>query len=746
MSSRGYYQRNRSTRYTTSRGLRSTNDQYSSTTRRNYTQASFHRQMRSTYSQGSYTGGHRTPERRQADYSRQNYSYGARSTQSYTALTRSTSSYGRGGRPLGGLRRTYTRHSVSTDAGRLRRAARGMQNIAGATGQTIGVGATLAGAANGLISDTKQQRSDVLIRDARRAVMYGTRKSTSHSARGVLRVSRAGYQLVRSTGASAGLFLAGMNAQEALDAAETAKLRVQARQDALLAVDENRTDPALSIDKGKKKLPIPGKDGAEEALEGDGKGGVGRGALRTSRLARGFRVVQVGANGLRHFTSKDVEALVQESEGAVAKKTVKTATKGSVRTVKKVREIRKAKATQKSAGTAKSALLRPSKSKKALTGGKAPRKLAARITNAISSGIQRVAQSIMSKFGAVLAVKGGAVLLVAVAVIAVVSSLSYFLSYFSWLEQEKEKSCVVAIDVPPEASPWVSEVAAGSGLSAPLVAAIMYQESSFNPDAENSVLGGHYGLVQMSPSIWQSYGGPAGFDANGRPNGIRNVKLYLKVAAKYMKARWDRVEKMRKDNPSAQWVQELSMTDSFIVAHNAGEGWLAKYPNIPEETTNFIETVRAVTAMPDEKGKDAIKAACSIPSGIANGNKIIEDAKKLQGIPYLWGGEDPNVGLDCSGFVKVVFAKQGISLPRVADQQARVGKEIYTGPGWNVPWDKLKPGDTVSFGVSHAHYFHIGIYAGGRQMIHAPTTGDYVRFAPIDNSFWQSDYWSVRRY
>lgn len=54
---------------------------------------------------------------------------------------------------------------------------------------------------------------------------------------------------------------------------------------------------------------------------------------------------------------------------------------------------------------------------------------------------------------------------------------------------------------------------------------------------------------------------------------------------------------------------------------------------------------------------------------------ILAEADKYRGVPYVFGGTTPS-GFDCSGYVKYVFAKQGISLPRLADEQYNVGVEV----------------------------------------------------------------------
>jgi cell wall-associated NlpC family hydrolase len=105
--------------------------------------------------------------------------------------------------------------------------------------------------------------------------------------------------------------------------------------------------------------------------------------------------------------------------------------------------------------------------------------------------------------------------------------------------------------------------------------------------------------------------------------------------------------------------------------------------------------------------------------------------------PYRWGGEDPG-GFDCSGLVYWAFGRLGIHLPRVAEDQARVG----------VPVDRsqLQPGDVVFFADSSGYVHHEGIYIGNGQVVHAPQTGETVRLERIDTGYYDRQYAGARRF
>ncbi len=117
--------------------------------------------------------------------------------------------------------------------------------------------------------------------------------------------------------------------------------------------------------------------------------------------------------------------------------------------------------------------------------------------------------------------------------------------------------------------------------------------------------------------------------------------------------------------------------------------------------------------------------AALFPGGMAggavSGDQVVADARRYLGVPYVWGGNDPAKGLDCSGLVQRVYKDLGIDLPRVSQDQARVGTAVPS-------LAQAQPGDLVAFGTPADH---IGIYIGNHKMIVAPKAGDVVKVEDV---------------
>ncbi|HEX2903038.1 MAG TPA: transglycosylase SLT domain-containing protein [Jatrophihabitans sp.] len=117
-------------------------------------------------------------------------------------------------------------------------------------------------------------------------------------------------------------------------------------------------------------------------------------------------------------------------------------------------------------------------------------------------------------------------------------------------------------------------------------------------------------------------------------------------------------------------------------------------------------------------------AVASSPLGTngsaVTGSAVVASAEKYLGVPYVWGGTT-SAGLDCSGLVQKAYGDLGISLPRLAADQAHAGTAVPS-------LDQAQPGDILAFGDPA---YHVAIYLGDNKMIAAPEPGEKVKIQDV---------------
>ncbi|WP_208423093.1 C40 family peptidase [Latilactobacillus fragifolii] len=109
-------------------------------------------------------------------------------------------------------------------------------------------------------------------------------------------------------------------------------------------------------------------------------------------------------------------------------------------------------------------------------------------------------------------------------------------------------------------------------------------------------------------------------------------------------------------------------------------------------------------------------------SGDQSGNAIIAEAQKYLGIPYVWGGKNPEQGMDCSGFVGYVLTKvTGKQYPQYTVALETKGDMMFAGGKPDM--SQLQPGDMLFWGA-HGASHHIAFYMGNGKVIEEPQPGD----------------------
>jgi cell wall-associated NlpC family hydrolase len=195
-------------------------------------------------------------------------------------------------------------------------------------------------------------------------------------------------------------------------------------------------------------------------------------------------------------------------------------------------------------------------------------------------------------------------------------------------------------------------------------------------------------------------------------------------------------------NPPSPYdpVDAVHAAARYLCASGAATGDLRAALFAYNHSTAYVNSVLAAArryaaaAAPADAGDAAAKA--------------VEFARAQLGIPYLWGGDGSLLtelpdgrtrvtgGFDCSGLTRAAYAAAGIEIPRTARAQFAAGPQVPAG-------QPLEPGDLIFYGASAATVHHVGIYIGGRKMIHAPDVGDVVRIASYR---WPGDdLWGVTR-
>ncbi|MFM2657306.1 NlpC/P60 family protein [Vibrio owensii] len=130
-----------------------------------------------------------------------------------------------------------------------------------------------------------------------------------------------------------------------------------------------------------------------------------------------------------------------------------------------------------------------------------------------------------------------------------------------------------------------------------------------------------------------------------------------------------------------------------------------------------------------------VNASLPVNQLLSDNQNLFQFFNEWEGTPYRLGGTKKS-GIDCSAFVQKAFVEAyQMSLPRTTRQQSKQGVEMS--------WSDAQQGDLVFFKTRRSTY-HVGIYLGNKQFMHASTSKGVI-ISRIDNPYWASKFWQVRR-
>ncbi len=116
---------------------------------------------------------------------------------------------------------------------------------------------------------------------------------------------------------------------------------------------------------------------------------------------------------------------------------------------------------------------------------------------------------------------------------------------------------------------------------------------------------------------------------------------------------------------------------------------------------------------------------------------VLQTALAYRGVPYRFGGDDPAVGFDCSGFIQFVFGTHAMPVPRTTAEQFQIGRRIGARD--------VQAGDLVFFSTVAPGASHVGIAVNADEFVHAPAASGVVRVERLRAAYWQSRFVGARR-
>jgi cell wall-associated NlpC family hydrolase len=191
--------------------------------------------------------------------------------------------------------------------------------------------------------------------------------------------------------------------------------------------------------------------------------------------------------------------------------------------------------------------------------------------------------------------------------------------------------------------------------------------------------------------------------------------------------------------------QELVLRGQMTARQDEITAALAERQNtlgsIDVQITTIIEAERKRQAEEQERLRQALTALLN-GGQVYDGplpetdseilNQFLQTAAAYIGLPYVWAGDRPSTGMDCSGYTQFVYKQHGVKLPHYSGYQAQMGIPV--------DYANMRAGDLLAFGFP---VHHVGIYIGEDLFLHAAGTGDDIHISRLSA---RSDLAAIRRF
>lgn len=248
--------------------------------------------------------------------------------------------------------------------------------------------------------------------------------------------------------------------------------------------------------------------------------------------------------------------------------------------------------------------------------------------------------------------------------------------------------------------PEVETIANESGVPWQVLRSIMVIESGGNANSVDHA-SGSVGLMMISPRV-------ATATEPGSETNLWDPETNIRTVASYLKAAYDR------------WGSWELAVGAWADERNAPEASIYLRGYVPHSVvTNYLHEFREISNEFQFAGGGMNLASTAMWAGISE-----------IGTPYVYGGQSPAVGFDCSGFTWWSYQQAGVNIPRPSDAQwASLIK---------IDGSQAQAGDIVAFAdpAYGSGITHVGLYAGNGMMLHAPREGQVVSFSNIYDSYW----------